>query len=392
MWNVFKITNFLWLMSCTYWWLTANMPMLPILIVVNAMFIICMSFLPVKIGFGKLEGRIALVLLALVGWYIFIDGPVRGIVTLLMYMPVFSLVQLPGDYLEDLLRSNTKWYAVALAGALVFYWMSFFITLPSLGTFISNNTIYPPYTNHLLYLRTTFDYGWFERFNAFFLEPGHQALLSSFLMMANKYDFKKCPYLWILGIGIIFSFSLAGYLLTLTGFLFVKINNIPRMLALVAAIAGLVVAVQSWDGGNNPVNELILGRLEYDESKGIKGNNRVDHTTDDEFSKMMKRGYYWEGATKKIIMDNIAGAGYKIFTLHLGFIGVILVLALYLTMIPSSPDWKFTISFLLVLMLCFMQRAYPEWYSWLFPYVSGIYIAKAEKDGTLQSIGNPDET
>lgn len=391
MWKVFKITNFIWLMCSTYWWLTANVPMLPILIVVNAVFIISMSFLPVKVKLGKQEGLMAMVLMAIVAWYVYIIGPVMGIVIFLMYLPAFYLIQFPPEYLRELLNTTTRWYAIALAGALIIYGISFFVTLPSIGNFVSINSVYPPFTNHILYLKTTFDYGWFERFNAFFLEPGHQALLSSFLLMANKYDFKRNPWLYVLGISIVFSFSLAGYLLTLTGFLFIKINSIPRLIVLIAAVAGLVVAVQNWDNGNNPVNELILGRLEYDESKGIKGNNRVDNTTDYEFTKMMDKGYYWEGVTKRANMDLIVGAGYKIFTLNYGFIGVALVLAFYLMLIPAGPDWRYTISFLIVLALCFVQRAYPEWYSWLFPYVTGIYLARAEKDRTLSVVDTVDE-
>lgn len=389
MWNVFKITNFFWLMCSTYWWLTANMSMIPILLLVNVAFIISMSFLPIKIEFGRLVGRLAFILVAITAWYVYIDGPVMGTIIFLMYLPAFYLIQLPPEYLQQLLTFTTKWYAVALGGSLMVYAASFFVSLPSLGTFV--NPVYPPFTNHVLYLKTTFDYGWFERFNAFFLEPGHQALLSSFLMMANKYDFKKNPWLYVLGLGVVFSFSLAGYLLTLVGFLLVKVNSIPRLAMLLGAVAGLIVAVQSWDGGNNPVNELILGRLEYDESKGIKGNNRVDRTTDYEFTKMMNRNYYWEGATKRTNMELIAGAGYKIYTLHYGFIGLILAFAFYLSLIPETPDWKYTVSFLVVLMLCFIQRAYPEWYSWLFPYITGIYLAKAEKEGTfgMDDTGDP---
>lgn len=381
MWNVYKVINFFWLMSATYWWVTANMSMLPILIFVNVLFILCLSMLPIKIDFGKAEGKVALVILAFVVWYTYVDGPVMGLVIFLMYLPSLYLLQLPAAYKAELLQFTTKWYAVALAGALVVYAASFVVALPSLGTFV--NPVYPPFDNHLLYLKTTADYGTFERFNAFFLEPGHQALLSSFLMMANRFDFKRNRFLYVLLVSVIFSFSLAGYMLTIAGYLLLKVNSVLKFMLMAGAIAALFFGVQTWNDGNNAVNELILGRLEYDESKGIKGNNRVDQTTDDEFAKFMDRGYAWTGAREKINADLIAGAGYKIYILHLGLIGVLLALAFYLSLIPSHPDWKYSLSFLVVLMVCFASRSYPEWYSWMFPYITGIYLAKARKDGTL---------
>ena len=78
-------------------------------------------------------------------------------------------------------------------------------------------------------------------------------------------------------------------------------------------------------------------------------------------------------------MDLISGAGYKIYILYYGMVGLILVFLFYLSVIPSHPDKRYTISFFILISLCFMQRDYPFWYSWLFPYVVGIYIAKYER-------------
>lgn len=379
MWNLFKIVNFFWLMASTYIWVTSLISMTPILVVVNALMMISLGFLPVRIELTKTVGRVAMSIVLLAAWSIVIDGPIMGIVTLLSYMPVIYLLFLPAEYLEDLLGFCTKWYAILLGGALVVYLMVLTVGFPKFGRFVHPN--YEPYDNYLLYIKTTYDYGTFERFNAFFLEPGHQALLSSFLMLANKYNFKQNPYLYILGAGVIFSFSLAGYLLTIVGFTLTKINSVARLFGLLSILTLVVVGILNWNGGDNAVNELILGRLEYDESKGIKGNNRYFNNTDDEFTKAFRNDDAWIGVKNKANMDLIGGAGYKIYILKFGIVGVILALLLYLSLIPPHPDFKYTVVFLIVLSFCFVQRAYPTWYSWLFPYVTGIYIARYKKYG-----------
>lgn len=381
MWNLFKIVNFFWLLASTRMWPTALFNLGPILIPVNLLMLLCISMLPIKVRLDIRTGLVTAIMLAIVGWYVWIDGAVMGIVIFLQYLPVLFLLQLPYEYLKDLLQFCTKWLAILLIPALLLYWALLFIDLPKFGQFVHPN--YMPFDNYIFYIKTTWDNGIFVRFNAFFLEPGHLALLCTFLMIANKYRFKKCKWLIVLAVAVVFSFSLAGYLLATLGFILLKINSIGKaLLALVAVIAVAIAAVNFLED-DTAVYELIVSRLEYDESKGIKGNNRVDSNTDYVFDKTLHKGKTLTGVSQTTNMDLVAGAGYKIFIIRYGLIGALLSLALYIALIPSSPDWRYTLIFLLILILCFMQRAYPEWYSWLFPYISGIYLAKGEKDRSL---------
>ncbi len=381
MWNIFKLTNLFWLLTSTYIWVTALINQGPILIMVNLIMMICLSMMPIKFRFDAQTGLAAGAMLLIGLWSLWIDGPVMGLTTVLMFLPVIWLLQLPLEYKEDLLDFTTKWYAILLIPSLLTYWISLFISLPSIGLF--NHPNYAPFTNHVFYIKTTYDYGTFERFNAFFLEPGHQALLSTFMMIANRFRFKQCPWLWVLLISTIFSFSLAGYLLLALGYSLLQINT--PLKATIAGVlgAGVVMLALNWGSGENAFNELIITRLEQDESKGIKGNNRVDRTTSYLYAKMMKTPDMWTGVKEKTNMDMIAGAGFKIYIINYGLIGTFLALLFYLSVIPPKPNYRYTTAFLLVLILCFMQRAYPGWYSWLFPYVIGIYIAKGEKDKML---------
>lgn len=378
MWNLFKLTSFSWLLISTYCWVTAPYNQGPFLVVINLLMIMSLSMMPIKIRLDAHTGRVlaAIVLFAL--WYIWIDGAIMGLVNFLMFLPILYLLQLPYEYKKELLQFSTKWYAILLIPALLMYWMTFFTSVPSIGTFIQQD--YPPFINHVFYIETTFDDMFISRFNAFFLEPGHQALLSTFLMIANRFRFKECKWLWVLLLAVIFSFSLAGYLLAAIGYTLLRVNTILK--AIIVGVLGMLVLgfVSNWAGGENAMNEMIVRRLEQDDKKGIKGNNRFTSNTDFTYSKTVKNGEMWTGVQYKTNMNLIEGAGFKIFIIKYGLIGVILSLILYLTILPSKPDYRYTISFLIVLALCFLQRSYPTWYSWIFPYVIGIYVAKGDKE------------
>lgn len=377
MWTIFKVVNFVWLLASTYMWLTTTWPLLPVLFLVNVLMIICLGFMPVKIEFTLKTGVIIAAMSLIVLWETWCYGYVMGMYSLLSYMPVLYLIMLPDEYMRDLLSFTTKWYAIMLIPSLLIYWTTLFVSLPSFGNFVHPN--YKPYLNYLFYIKTTYDNGIFVRFNAFFLEAGHQALLSTFLMMANRFNFRQCKWLWALLLSVFFSLSLAGYLLLFVGYVALKIDTLPKALAAGGIVLAIIVAAQSLGGGENAVNELIVKRMERDDEKGIKGNNRFTDRTDYVYKKAVTTGDAWVGLSGKMDVDDISGAGYKVYVIHYGFVGIIFTLLFYLSVIPDKPDYRYTYSFLFVLALCFIQRSYPGWYSWLFPYITGIYLAKADK-------------
>lgn len=344
------------------------------MLALNAVMMVCISFLPIQFKYDGRTGIIFISMLAIMLWTLYNETAMMGFVMLCMYLPVFYLLPLPRDYQDDLLRFVTKWIAILLIPSLLIYWLLFFVNLPSFGTFVHPS--YVPFINYLFYISTTWDSGMLTRFNSFFLEPGHLAMVCVFLMMANQFDFKKHPWLWVLLIAVVFSFSLAGYILTFIGFALMKVNTLRKAIALLVALVGFIFAVQTYSGGDNAVNQLILERLEFDESKGIKGNNRFFNNTDYEYDKALKSGDYWIGVSKKANMKLIGGAGYKIYILKHGLVGVFLVLIFYVALIPPHPNWHYTISFFILVVLCFVQNAYPGWYAWLLPYILGLNLAK----------------
>lgn len=372
MWTIFKLLNLLCVYVTAYIWFTALLPIGPLMLVINIAMIICLSCIPHQFRLDGRTGCIILALLCLVLWTIYNENASMGILMTCMYTPVLYLIPLPRNYQDDLLKFVTKWISIPLIPALLLYWATLFINLPGLGKFVHPN--YEPYINYLFYIKTTVDTGFIVRFNAFLLEPGHLAMMCEFFLMANRFDFKKNPWMWVMLVSIVFSFSLAGYIITFVGFTLLKVNNFARGLAILVLLSGFIFVAQNYSGGDNALNQLIIDRLKYDEEKGIQGNNRFFHNTDFEFQKAMKSGDYWIGVSKKANMELIGGSGFKIYILKHGLIGIFFVLLFYISLIPPRPDWHFTLSFLFILMLCFVQNSYPGWYSWLLPYVLGLNL------------------
>lgn len=377
MWTLFKIINFLWLLTATAIWPLSLYNHGPLLVVVNTALIFLMTMLPIKANLNLRIGMIVGVALCMIMWSTYIDGLVFGALTALQLLLAIIIVQLPYEYLKDLLQFATKWLAILLIPGLLIYWALFFVDLPSFGQFVHPN--YVPFNNYIFYIQTTWDNGVFTRFNAFLLEPGHLALLCTFLTMANQYRFKECKWLYVLAISIVFSFSLAGYLLFSIGWCLMKIDSIAKAIIASIAAIGLLGVAYAFIGTETAINKLILERLERDDHAGIKGNNRFTDTTEFVYQQAVKNGTAWVGIKNKTNMKVIEGAGYKIFVIQKGFIGVILALLFYIVVIPSNPDYRYTIAYLAVLAMCFIQRSAPEMYHWLFPYITGIYLAKYEK-------------
>lgn len=257
--------------------------------------------------------------------------------------------------------------------SLVVYALSFVVQLPSFG--MVNHYIYEPYINYLIYIKSTSILQEL-RFNGFFFEPGHCAVIGAILLFANRYKFRNNRYLIPIFISILFSLSLAGYLLIFLGLLLLNITKIKIILSIAMVIfLGYIFVAFIWEDGENPVNELIVARLEYSERDGIKGNNRVYKDTDRVFKNAIETNQIWTGLGmnrfNELFNRTIAGSGYKIFLLQYGIIGMLLVFFMYYSysLTAINENRKFAALFLLFMGIIFLQRCYPFWFSWQMPFI-----------------------
>lgn len=375
-WNIFKFTNLIWLLLSSFMWIIFFLPERKPLLFVNAIMLLCLPFLGFKITFNRKILLPGIILVIITFYFASIYHLFSyGLLMFCTYFPALILVVLPKQYKVDLLRYITKWYAILMMCSIVLFLLTLRGQLsPPLGVFLAPNDFYEPFYNFGLYLKYYSRFTDIPRFNAFFLEPGHQAIVSFFILMANRMDFKKNIYTITISIAILLSLSLAGYVLCAIAWICLRLKNIRGIIQIMAAFVLFMTGIQLWNGGDNIINETIVSRLSFDEEKGISGNNRFFESTDYLYDVMVRDGDLMTGMHGKADEEDIAGAGYKIYLLHFGLLGALLVLAYYISLIPKNVDRQYALTFLFVIFLCFLQRAYPDWYSWLLPFALGVGI------------------
>ena len=271
-----------------------------------------------------------------------------------------------------MLKVWTRLYAAILLVSLIAFWISWIPGVPNGGIVINEAADGYVYTNYWLCIRGAF---YDIRFNSLFLEPGHTAMIAAFTLMANNFNLKDKYVLTIL-ICSLFTFSLAGYVLFIIGYFMKRVFQVSFTKAC-KNIAGYVLLLSvfyivaiSYNNGDNLVNTLIVERLQYDDEVGISGNNRTGEITNNTYESFLKTPEVISGLSPQrysnyVERGFIEGAGYKLYVMQKGIIGILLVLLAYFYIYRYSGDKRLTLGLLIVYIAAFWQRAYPFWYSWL---------------------------
>lgn len=281
------------------------------------------------------------------------------------------------------LKFITKWYGYLLVPGLIVYILLSFINLPSFGIQRANLNPwaiaegYGVCDNYIFYMSSTYYEG---RFNGPFLEPGHVGMISAFLLLVNKFDFKR-KGMWQIFVALFFTLSLAGYMLAFISLVMILVYRKkikPWMLMLYAAILLAICCFGLfYNNGDNIFYERILSRLEPDEDKGIAGNNRVFGQIELYFLTMWNDLHTMLWGYSKETMEVLAetgsrGTGFTMWMCSHGLIGTIAVLAIYIFYYIRSKAKSFARICLIFIGLMFWQRSYPFWTSWIICYVYGI--------------------
>lgn len=293
-----------------------------------------------------------------------------GILYMVLILPVFRK--------REVLKLLTISYGIIMGCSLVVYLLCMMIDFPSFGYLSFNDGKYE-FINHLLYIQPTSIFDLF-RFNSIFLEPGHIATIASYLLFANEYDFKHNKYLIPILLAIVFSLSLAGFMLTAFGYLFflmqtnASMKKMRKIIVYVLILGSVFYLISNYNDGSNVINEVVLSRLELDEEKGIAGNNRFSAGLERHFENAVRSGEIITGigANKYEIVteeSDFSAAGYKVYLLRDGIIGTALVFMFYFLIARVGPYKRKLYLMLLLYVLSFLQRAYPEWWAWILPFV-----------------------
>ncbi|MDB8997931.1 hypothetical protein PN613_15465 [Parabacteroides distasonis] len=280
-----------------------------------------------------------------------------------------------------LLELFSNIYTGIVGCSLFFYMLHFFgVNLPSKIVGIESNTSYPDFLCYPFLLIPN-DLDLFYRFQSVFLEPGHLGMISALLLYVNQYSLRKIS-VWILFLSILLSLSLAAYMLLLIGFVLHYVMSgkfLKRLLVVFLYIATVIILGISLYVYNPDAafSKTIVERLEYDESKGISGNNRTTESFDSFYEQRFYKG--WDcllGVGPKEFSQNTWGdnrgqggnASYKVFIVKYGLLGIF-VLVLFFSMYTYFYRSKLLFGLLLLYAASFLQRPYALWEVELFLFI-----------------------
>lgn len=206
------------------------------------------------------------------------------------------------------------------------------------------------------------------------MEPGHMTLGAISLIFANRCNITN-KYVAMLIIVELCCFSLAGYVTLFLGYVLLHFNKSGFGKILIGAFAVFfLLMVVSNLGFKSRFDELILDRLQFIDGN-IAGNERTTEEFDnrifrDLFSNL-KYLLFGTAQSTSELMEKGGGAGYKVYWVQHGLIGVLLVIQTYISYLLYRKKHAIKVLSLILLLLLF-QNSYPTWYCILIPFVLGV--------------------
>lgn len=291
---------------------------------------------------------------------------------------IFFLLKTPESY-----RANLILYIRD-----IFY----FLLLPSLPLFILHivgitifnigNVEYDLYRgyNCIFYFYQP-EYG--IRYNSYFCEPGHLGMILSFLLFANRFDFRNRRNLYLL-INLFFTLSLAAYVLCFMGFIIYRISSgklkISSLIKSFVLLLAIIVI-----GMNIPViQELIFERLVYNKDTGtIAGDNRINWNAKSFLENITTDEFLYGIGTKKMDMLEIAGTGFFIHVISHGFISILLIIFYYLAILFKQRLNLINVGLFFIYAISFYQRSYALWASELILFICVVTCSNNQKWNTI---------
>ena len=254
---------------------------------------------------------------------------------LLPVLPLFFILALKPKYKENLLASITKYLSV-LVGISLIGWILYLLGVLDVsfpmgyGTGEEKGYSYF-YENHVLFIidpiRASGDVA--LRFCSVFVEPGYLGCLMAMLLYIGR--FKKNKQNAVFFLSLLFSLSLAGYLIfviSLLGYSFMHSRKQFKNLMFGTVLISLIYVFSIlYNDGDNSIKKGIIDRLEYSSDKqSISGYNRSTEKVDD---------FFWLSFVKSDALffggEEISGTvDWKSYILRHGLISFILFVS-YLT-------------------------------------------------------------
>lgn len=304
--------------------------------------------------------------------------------TIMLLFILYSTIHFKEDFKNEIISYLEKAMIILLAPAIVVFILRFFISLPYIPMVHTDSFGNDPYgllQNYIFLIHhaeAIVDLASFPRFCGPFLEPGQLATFLAFLLYVLKFDFsKKSRY--VLLTALLFSFSLAGYMLALIGVMMQKSNSIKKIVPLTIFFGFVYIVGINYNNGDNLLNKYILVRLEYDEEKGITGNDRSSAIADDIYENyVLKNTEYLLFGWDRYRGDAIGGSGYILYIINYGIFSLIFLILFYLFTSSGAKNKKEMTMFFILIILSFLQRATP-----LIFYIPFLYLISLDRKNLL---------
>lgn len=366
--------------------------------IICSIILVCLKFLfSIPLIFNKTN--ITAISIVYVGHLLFnsnvLNNPlsiITQIATLLI--SVIFIISLPNNDKINIFKKITKWFAWLMIPALVIFFITLFIDIPTIWiTDWSNEEQaargYGINYNYIFLLRPRFNYieSGAPRFQGPFLEPGHLGMMCAFILYANKHDYSN-KYNKIILLSLILSLSLAGWLLGIIGYLFSRYYEKKVTLSSLLKYMLLLIIFFSYanyyNDGNNVLNDKIVSRLQIDEEGNLTGDNRNSKYTNVLLANMSSdvKTFLW-GYNRDYIESlqdsfetRIGGSGMRLDLVKHGFIPVSILLLFYFYAAFSTNDKLLAILTCIFLFLLAFQRFYPTWFAWIICYYAALTNTK----------------
>lgn len=310
-------------------------------------------------------------------------------------LPLLVVVLLRIEYLEDLFDTFQNLLSIIL-GLGAAFWILHLIGydfLPShditfgtieddMGRFVDQYY----FENHYLYLvdKTWFirpfsEMPSFVRFNSIFLEPGYLAILMMFLLFINKFDLKDHRNKVYL-VTLILTLSLAGFIMTILAFIAHKMQYSRKRISILFCIGlSLFVAYSffsEYNGGKNVINESIISRLEFDEDKGIVGNNRTSEAMDEQYISFLVSPDLIFGLRNSKMLE--FGVGYKAYLIKNGLFGMVLFIVFLLCVARLKNNYRSYVLMALYLLMFARGEGTMFYTAFIMIYLVGVLKSTPE--------------
>ena len=321
-----------------------------------------------KIGFDKKNSNIWILIIGIIACFFCYEfESILNVINILV-MPINA-------YILMMLNSNDKQKLLTFIRNGFFY-----LLLPSLPLFLlylvgidfinlgnqQGPMEFYVVQNHIFFLSS--DYG--IRFQSYFCEPGHLGMILAFILYSQRFNFKDKKNLYLLT-NLLFTLSLAAYVLCFIGYFFTFIASLNRTNLIKYSVACIIVLIGSYYAIREiPIlNELIFSRLQYDStSQKFEGDNRVSYQTA-LFFESLDLNTLWNGiGTRNTLLNDFSGTGIIIFIIQFGIKGLLSIFLYYLTMLLKYWD-KTSILLLLFYCISFYQRSYALWACQVFLFI-----------------------